>query len=212
MMGFDLRLNFRLPYFAVDPSSFWERWHISLSSWLRDYLYIPLGGNRRGRLRTYANLVVTMLIGGLWHGAAWTFVLWGAFHGLLLVVYRAVGITRDAATLSQPRAFAQGLLMFHLVCLGWLLFRAQNLETVAFFLHAIAFDLHWTSQAWLDLYRLIAVAWPLLLMQGAQWWSGRLDPVSQWPALAQAHVWAFLMIGIASLSSEQGTKFIYFAF
>jgi len=88
LLGFDIMLNFNLPYFAVSPSDFWQRWHISLSSWLRDYLYIPLGGNRGGQAQTCRNLLLTMLLGGLWHGANWTFVLWGAFHGLLLVGYR----------------------------------------------------------------------------------------------------------------------------
>ena len=86
-MGVELMLNFNNPYAALNPKDFWSRWHISLSSWLRDYLYIPLGGNRKGRRRTYINLALTMLLGGLWHGAAWTFVTWGAFHGLLLVIY-----------------------------------------------------------------------------------------------------------------------------
>ncbi len=88
LFGFELMLNFRNPYLSVNPREFWRRWHISLSTWLRDYLYIPLGGNRKGKLKTYRNLVVTMLIGGLWHGAAWHFVLWGLFYGLLLSAYR----------------------------------------------------------------------------------------------------------------------------
>jgi len=86
MMGFELMLNFKLPYFALSPSDFWNRWHISLSTWLRDYLYIPLGGNRNGQIATLRNLAITMLLGGLWHGAAWNFVLWGAFHGAILII------------------------------------------------------------------------------------------------------------------------------
>ncbi|MBL8820402.1 MAG: MBOAT family protein, partial [Planctomyces sp.] len=87
-MGFDLMANFRQPFFATNPSDFWRRWHISLSTWLRDYLYIPLGGNRSGNTRTNLNLMITMILGGLWHGAAWTFVAWGTYHGLLLVAHR----------------------------------------------------------------------------------------------------------------------------
>src|SRR6185436_17696300 len=90
-MGVDLMWNFRNPSFAVSPSDFWQRWHISLSTWLRDFVYIPLGGNRGGAWGTYRNLVLTMLIGGLWHGASWTFVVWGAYHGLLLAAQRAAG-------------------------------------------------------------------------------------------------------------------------
>ena len=91
-LGFDLMINFNQPYFARSPSEFWQRWHISLSRWLRDYLYIPLGGNRGGRLKMYRNLMITMLLGGLWHGASWTFVAWGAFHGAIQVLYRALRI------------------------------------------------------------------------------------------------------------------------
>ena len=96
MLGYNLRLNFRLPYFAVNPSDFWHRWHISLSTWLRDYLYIPLGGNRGGLVVTCRNLMLTMVLGGLWHGAAWTFVLWGVFHGMLLVAFRLFSDWRKA--------------------------------------------------------------------------------------------------------------------
>jgi len=129
LMGFELMVNFRLPYFAVNPSDFWLRWHISLSSWLRDYLYISLGGNRTGRLLTYRNLLVTMLLGGLWHGAAWNFIVWGAYHGVILALYRAFerrpahenpwgGEHRYAVVLAKMG------LMFALTLLGWLFFRA----------------------------------------------------------------------------------------
>jgi D-alanyl-lipoteichoic acid acyltransferase DltB (MBOAT superfamily) len=212
LLGFELQVNFRLPYFAVDPSAFWQRWHISLSSWLRDYLYIPLGGNRRGTARTYGNLLTTMLIGGLWHGASWTFVLWGAFHGAILVVYRALGLTRGSASLSWPRSIAQGLLMFHLVCFGWLLFRAQNLDTVSFFVQALAFHFHWTAEAWHQLAKLFWIASPLLVMEAAQRWSGRLDPLPEWPLLVQAYAWLLLALGIFVHWGQPGPQFIYFAF
>jgi alginate O-acetyltransferase complex protein AlgI len=128
-MGIDLSYNFRMPYFARSPSEFWQRWHISLSQWLRDYLYIPLGGNRRGPTRTYINLFLTMLLGGLWHGASWTFVVWGAWHGLLLIAYRLAG----TETLEKPATNAgltilQAIAMFHFVCVGWIFFRAGSIE------------------------------------------------------------------------------------
>src|SRR6202000_55580 len=88
MLGFRFKENFRLPYFSNDISEFWRRWHISLSSWLRDYIYISFGGNRKGRLIQYRNLMLTMLIGGLWHGASWNFVIWGGLHGFALIVHR----------------------------------------------------------------------------------------------------------------------------
>ena len=125
LLGIDLMLNFNLPYFAQNPSDFWRRWHISLSTWLRDYLYISLGGNRSGLTNTYRNLFLTMLLGGLWHGAAWTFVAWGAFHGGLLVVHRALGgLLPDLGKLGRG---VNVIVMFHLTCLGWLLFRAESL-------------------------------------------------------------------------------------
>jgi D-alanyl-lipoteichoic acid acyltransferase DltB (MBOAT superfamily) len=123
-LGIDLMTNFRMPYLARNPAEFWRRWHISLSSWLRDYLYIPLGGNRGGPARTYRNLMLTMLLGGLWHGAGWTFLGWGALHGLLLCLYRALG-HRCRLPGRWGRVLAT-LGFFQLVCLGWLFFRAGS--------------------------------------------------------------------------------------
>lgn len=134
-MGFELMINFRFPYVAVNPSDFWRRWHISLSTWLRDYLYVPLGGNRGSRLMTYRNLALTMLIGGLWHGATWLFVLWGAYHGALLVIHRlftewrAAGTVAPAPSGKLARA-VQIVVMFNLVCLGWLIFRGESLTQI----------------------------------------------------------------------------------
>lgn len=124
-MLFGLRIpqNFNSPYKSLDPSDFWRRWHISLSECLRDYLYIPLGGNRHGKAQTYRNLVLTMLIGGLWHGAAWTFVAWGAYHGALLALYKRFG-----ALWNRLPALARQLSMFVLAVMGWVLFRATSFE------------------------------------------------------------------------------------
>jgi D-alanyl-lipoteichoic acid acyltransferase DltB (MBOAT superfamily) len=127
LLGFDLPFNFQEPYLSRNPAEFWRRWHMTLSRWLRDYLYIPLGGNRRGGGRTYVNLLVTMLLGGLWHGAGWNFVLWGGLHGLLLVVHRRFG--RRPRRVEGP--FRAGdvlrvLLFFHAVCLLWVFFRAPD--------------------------------------------------------------------------------------
>jgi len=134
LMGIELMLNFRQPYLALNPPDFWRRWHISLSTWLRDYLYIPLGGSRGGTLLTYRNLLLTMLLGGLWHGAAWNFVLWGAFHGLLLVAHRLVvdewQLWRFEGRVAR---FVARVAMFHLVCYGWLLFRATSFDQIRVF-------------------------------------------------------------------------------
>jgi alginate O-acetyltransferase complex protein AlgI len=121
MFGLRIPQNFNSPYKALDPSDFWRRWHISLSSCLRDYVYIPLGGSREGELNTYRNLLLTMLIGGLWHGANWTFVVWGGYHGLLLALHRRFATVWDAA----PRALRQAS-MFLLAVIGWVFFRSTD--------------------------------------------------------------------------------------
>jgi D-alanyl-lipoteichoic acid acyltransferase DltB (MBOAT superfamily) len=132
-LGFALPNNFRYPYAAIGFSDFWRRWHISLSTWLRDYLYIPLGGNQKGRLRTYANLSVTMLLGGLWHGANWTFVVWGGLHGLYLAVERFLreAVPEQAWFRSLWFRVAMALLTYFLVNITWVYFRAQTLGEAA---------------------------------------------------------------------------------
>ena len=124
--GLRLPMNFDVPYMSLNVAEFWRRWHISLSSWLRDYLYIPLGGNRGSSAATYRNLLLTMLLGGLWHGAAWTFVAWGAYHGALLALHRALPWPRflERAAFAPARAG----FTFLCVCLGWVLFRARSLS------------------------------------------------------------------------------------
>jgi alginate O-acetyltransferase complex protein AlgI len=129
LFGVELMRNFLTPYFSTNPSEFWTRWHISLSTWLRDYLYIPLGGNQHGRLNTMRNLMITMLLGGLWHGAGAFFVVWGAYHGLLLVLYRLVPI--DSFLIERLGRFGKVLsilIFFHLVCIGWIFFRSTPAE------------------------------------------------------------------------------------
>jgi alginate O-acetyltransferase complex protein AlgI len=141
LLGYELPLNFRFPYFAQNISDFWHRWHISLSSWLRDYLYIPLGGNRGGRWFVYRNIMITMLLGGLWHGGAWTFVIWGGLHGLALILHRAWthrrGVLPDVRDMQKhvppkgPQSFAgwfAWLLTIYWVGVAWIFFRAVDLE------------------------------------------------------------------------------------
>ncbi len=141
IMGIELMTNFRIPYVSRTPSEFWTRWHISLSSWLRDYLYIPLGGNRGNRFMIYRNLSLTMLLGGLWHGAAWNFVLWGAYQGAILCIYRLLGIgVRRAGQEEIVLSFKQRVLgmlnmmfFFAVTCYGWLLFRAVSFDQIVSF-------------------------------------------------------------------------------
>ncbi len=128
LLGFSFPQNFNAPYAALSLRDFWRRWHMTLSRWLRDYLYIPLGGSARGPSRTIAALMITMVLGGLWHGAAWTFVIWGALHGVGLVVERLTGQGHtDPGGMSAVEVAVRRLVTFHLVCLGWVFFRAESL-------------------------------------------------------------------------------------
>jgi D-alanyl-lipoteichoic acid acyltransferase DltB (MBOAT superfamily) len=132
LLGYQFPQNFNQPYRALSVQDFWRRWHITLSTWLRDYLYIRLGGNRGGRVRTYVNVMVTMLLGGLWHGASWNFVLWGGLHGAALVVERVLGLTAKPRT--RLGAALAWLVTFHFVCLTWVFFRSPSNEaTLAYF-------------------------------------------------------------------------------
>ena len=124
ILGFDFKPNFNLPYIAQNVSEFWKRWHISLSSWFQDYLYIPLGGSRKGEARTYLNLMIVMLLSGLWHGAGWTFILWGALHGVASCVNKAVG-----KNLKALGKYANILITFIFVTMFWVVFRADSIET-----------------------------------------------------------------------------------
>jgi alginate O-acetyltransferase complex protein AlgI len=143
LLGIRLMINFNQPYLSQSVTEFWRRWHISLSSWLRDYLYVPLGGNRRGEWQTYRNLLLTMLIGGLWHGANWTFVVWGGINGAYLAVERRLGIGRGPATASGNSLWSWGrrialtVLAFHLITLTWIFFRAASLGVAVQYLAGI---------------------------------------------------------------------------
>jgi alginate O-acetyltransferase complex protein AlgI len=125
LLGFHFPSNFLSPYRAWSITEFWRRWHVSLSTWLRDYLYVPLGGNRRGPVRTYVNLALVMLLGGLWHGAAWTFLLWGAWQGLFLILERRFGKGAFYGVLPRP---LQVVCTFFLVVLGWVIFKAASVR------------------------------------------------------------------------------------
>lgn len=252
LLGFDLMLNFNLPYFAISPSDFWQRWHISLSSWLRDYLYIPLGGNRGTQMRVQRNLMVTMLLGGLWHGASWTFVLWGAFHGLILIGYRLLAPKIDdlrfsealpplqkigaRAALLEPRPtvttystvgfiplkccfsqrrlrlLAAGLVMFHLTCFGWLLFRAQSVTAIGVFLQAIVTRPGWSPEATEVVRNVIYYGWFLVAFQVLQARTGTLDPMKRMHWFLRLNIWIFVLMSLLALAPEQKQAFIYFAF
>lgn len=137
VMGYRMMTNFSLPYFSKSITEFWRRWHISLSSWLRDYLYISFGGNRKGKIRTYLNLFYTMLLGGLWHGASWNFVIWGALNGLYLSVEKFLNLNFDRNNKPFLLKVLYTFITFNLICITWIFFRADTLENALLFIKNI---------------------------------------------------------------------------
>ena len=215
LMGFEFMLNFNLPYFAANPQEFWQRWHISLSTWFRDYLYLPLGGNRKGVLRTYFNLMVTMMIAGLWHGAAWHFVLWGFYHGCLLIAHRLMKpilalINPAAPPLRAAWLGVRMLFMFHLSCFGWLFFRAPSFPAIAAlagsFLHGFQMDVPF-------LIKIGFLVAPLVVVQCIQALSGKLEFLDfAWiPAEVRTVVYASLAYFVLFRAGTP-RAFIYFQF
>ncbi len=212
MLGFVFPKNFDSPYRATSITDFWRRWHISLSSWLRDYLYIPLGGSRRGRRRTYVNLALVMLLGGLWHGAAWNFVAWGGLHGLLLAAERARGKRGLFAALPRPLATAG---TFLLVLVAWVPFRAAGLGEAGRYLGSMLGLGTAQPGAWLvggivyQPYYLItmAVAAVVVWVVPQTWdWTRSLPA---WKAAACA---LLLWTALAALTTQAYNPFIYFIF
>ena len=212
LMGFDIMVNFRLPYIAKDPSDFWQRWHISLSTWLRDYLYIPLGGNKGGPWGTYRNLMITMILGGLWHGAAWNFVIWGFYQGLILVLYRYFGERGWRLADFPGKVWFKGIVMFCFVLYGWLIFRAQNLDTIGIFTLSIFAHPHGSPEALADFRTLLFYAHPLIIFQALQVYFGTMNPMLNWRLPVRVAVWTFITMSILALAPSEGGEFIYFAF
>src|SRR5580700_773682 len=165
LLGFHFPVNFRRPYLASSITDFWHRWHISLSRWLRDYLYIPLGGNRHGRLETYRNLMLTMLLGGLWHGASWNFMIWGGYHGALLSFERMFRGKRGAEPTRWTVLYPlQAVITFGLVMIGWVFFRATTFRDSLYVLHQMFFIAHGRQliPSWLKYLALITLLLALL--------------------------------------------------
>ncbi len=218
LMGFDLMLNFDLPYVARSPQEFWRRWHISLSTWLRDYLYIPLGGNRKGPVRTYVNLCLTMVLGGLWHGAGWTFVLWGTYHGSLLMVHRFMDrhkllpTMRDGAVWHNRALWAaQWAVMSTLTLGGWLIFRAESVGQVFSMLGSLG-TLPSVGVLAAGAAKLALYAWPLLLVQFAQWHTEDLLVITRGPVWLQTSFYLCCFYMITLLGAFESNAFIYFQF
>jgi len=212
LMGLRFPENFDRPYIAASPSEFWRRWHMTLSTWLRDYLYIPLGGSRMGKLLTIRNLFLTMSLGGLWHGAAWTFVAWGVYHGVLLTGERLLtgGVGRRVPELEpQPLSYRvlRVLLMFHLTCFGWLLFRSQDWSTVRLMLVSLtdfsAGEIHGKRIA------VIVMLCALAHLGGV--WRPLCEGFARLPSLGQGALAAMCMWTLLLLSPN-ARPFIYFQF
>ncbi|GBC62215.1 MBOAT family protein [Desulfonema ishimotonii] len=219
MLGFHFPDNFNRPYGALGFSDFWRRWHISLSSWLRDYLYISMGGNRMGNIRTYINLMLTMLIGGLWHGANWTFVVWGGLHGFYLAVERAVfqrfRLRQDAAvSLPLWQQILLCLIVFHLVCLAWVFFRAQSITEAFDMVSNMVFLKNSFLLSGERLVRKAAIACLTFIVVGWHFFSrnrGWDNIVIRIPALRVAAITAFLFT-CCLLAGADANDFIYFQF
>jgi alginate O-acetyltransferase complex protein AlgI len=214
-LGFELTLNFKLPYFATSPKDFWERWHISLSHWLRDYLYISSGGNRGGTLRTYRNLMLTMMLGGLWHGAAGTFVFWGLYQGLLLVLHRVAAPWLERIQPADPidRACWTGLrivVTFHLVCFGWLIFRSHSIDQITGMIAAIVHRPAIPAAAYLIPVAVTII--PLWLFEFSQYVADDLQLIARTPWYVRSLFYTACFYAIVLAGEFGGQQFIYFQF
>ena len=218
LLGIELNVNFRFPYFVTSPQEFWRHWHISLSTWLRDYLYIPLGGSRGSELATLRNLMITMLLGGLWHGAAWTFVLWGAYQGLMLAIGREIGAWSQRRGIVIPeglhwKRIALTLLMFHVTCYGWLIFRSRSVAQVVALTGSIAGGfLASVPQLPTLLLPVVLIVGPLLVVHIYQARRGSESaPLSLVPPVRYALYCAVFYL-VLLFGSFKGAQFIYFQF
>lgn len=215
LLGFQFPPNFNSPYQSLSITEFWQRWHISLSTWLRDYLYIPLGGNRKGRVRTYINLMLTMLLGGFWHGAANRFIIWGALHGFALALERWWKETFP----QKPGVFRRamgGLWTFHFVCFCWIFFRAENMDVIYSMLHQIVFDFRpeifpdfLTGYATVIFW--MALGYGLhMLPPAAELWGQRA--VTSLPLVFKALLITAVVVLVMQIKSSEVQPFIYFQF
>ena len=221
LLGFRFPKNFDSPYKSATITEFWRRWHISLSSWLKDYLYISLGGNRKGKARTYLNLFLTMLIGGLWHGAAIRFVLWGTLHGVALALHKLWLSVVPGAKVSgyqmHPLSRLAGILVtFHLVCFGWLLFRADSMRTVQLMLHQITDNFHLQLLPQMlagygGVFALVGLGYLLHMLPGRADAAARRAVVAS-PFWVQVLLLASVAWGVMQIQSSSIQPFIYFQF
>lgn len=222
LLGFNLGINFNKPYQALSVTDFWRRWHISLSSWLRDYLYISLGGNRKGKLRQYINLFITMLLGGLWHGASWKFVFWGGMHGVGLVIHKAWKkyVVKEDFTSKAGNAvynFFSWFITFHFVVVLWVFFRASDFSTATTMISQIFSDFDW---AYLQPFWNVRYLFVILLLVGfaihaiPDYIYPKMEQfyIKKVPFLVKAIAFVLLIQLCLQLKSESVQPFIYFQF
>ncbi len=215
VLGFELVINFDNPYLATTPSDLWRRWHISLSSWFRDYLYIPLGGNRHGKSKTFRNQIITTGLCGLWHGANWTFIVWGLYHGVILALarlFKISDVTFSGTIKNRLRYLLQVIFMFHLICLGWLFFRADSIHSIGKLLKVLLTQFQITSFAISGFSSILFYCAPLFVIE--VWTRGekQLNKLSNGDWIIQSGVYCYLLAMIIIFHSEQVREFIYFQF
>jgi len=212
LMGIELNVNFRYPYFVTSPQAFWRHWHISLSTWLRDYLYIPLGGNRGSSWMTKRNLFITMVLGGLWHGAAWTFVIWGVYQGLALGIAR--GMADWNITLRHTwQKVLLGVVMFHVTCYGWLIFRAQSAGQIVDFTRRLVTDFAVTATTVHALLTpLLLIVLPLLVVHIYQARHDDELAVLHLPRPVRYAIYGGVFWLVLVFGNFHGAEFIYFQF
>lgn len=213
-MGFEIMINFNLPYLSKNIREFWRRWHISLSSWLRDYLYIPLGGNRGGKIRTYRNIMITMLLGGLWHGAAWNFVIFGAYFGIILIIYRMLEEKIKLERLLSERVLSKLRIAvtFHFTSFGLLIFRSDSLKQITAMFHTLFFNFSFSPLAFQWMVRILFFSWVLVLIEFFQYKRGEsFLPIKQILPIRVA-LYLYIWYSTVIFGVTGGKEFIYFQF
>lgn len=223
LLGFHFNINFDSPYKSASITEFWRRWHISLSSWLRDYLYISLGGNRKGKFRQYLNLIITMFLGGLWHGASWNFVVWGMFHGVALALHKAwMAVSKSSKALHSDsrmgncRRFFGVVITFHFVCFCWIFFRNTTFEGSMDMIRQIAYNFQ--PQLFMQLiegyWRVFALMLLgfLLHFAPAKWETAFANTVVRLPLVGKVVLMVALVYLIIQVKSSEIQPFIYFQF
>ncbi len=214
VMGYRLMNNFNRPYLALNITDFWRRWHISLSTWFKDYLYIPLGGNRVSKMKNYFNLFVTFFVSGIWHGANWTFVVWGALHGLFQVIEKALGLNWITGRKFNLQSVFRIILTFVLVDFAWIFFRANNIHDAFSIIHKVCTNLN--STLYVDqktmFYAMLGLCLLIFKDIKDEFWSNQFNVLSNRRIVVRFSVYTFLIVVILLCGVFDSSQFIYFQF